>query len=111
MQPRRAQTPISFRSDRAARRLADLTRDGRSQAEVIEQALDCLADREAGLSNATLRDTRFDFQHEPLFDDDKSRALYEEMMVIARRGRSTQWKFGSIADFDSQQYDENGNPR
>lgn len=37
--PRSRQTPISFRSDRAAELLAKLTRDGRSQAQVIEEAL------------------------------------------------------------------------
>ncbi len=37
--PRNRQTPISFRSDQAARLLADLTCDGRSQAQVIEEAL------------------------------------------------------------------------
>lgn len=37
--PRHRQTPISFRSDIAARLLAQLTRDGRSQAQVIEEAL------------------------------------------------------------------------
>ena len=42
MQPRRKQTPISIRSDRAAARLALLTQDGRSQAAVIEEALERL---------------------------------------------------------------------
>jgi hypothetical protein len=37
--PRSRQTPISFRSDKAAELLAKLTRDGRSQAQVIEEAL------------------------------------------------------------------------
>ena len=37
--PRHRQAPISFRSDLAARLLAQLTRDGRSQAQVIEEAL------------------------------------------------------------------------
>lgn len=37
--PRSRQTPISFRSDRAAELLRHLTRDGRSQAQVIEDAL------------------------------------------------------------------------
>lgn len=37
--PRHRQAPISFRSDKAARLLAQLTRDGRSQAQVIEEAL------------------------------------------------------------------------
>jgi len=37
--PRSRQTPISFRSDKAAELLAQLTRTGRSQAQVIEEAL------------------------------------------------------------------------
>lgn len=37
--PRHRQKPISFRSDVAAGLLAQLTRDGRSQAQVIEEAL------------------------------------------------------------------------
>ena len=40
MQPRRSQKPITIRSDRAAARLAILTRDGSSQADIIEKALD-----------------------------------------------------------------------
>lgn len=47
MVPRRTQTPITIRSDRAAARLKRLTRYGRSQAEVIEEALDQLPDIEA----------------------------------------------------------------
>ena len=42
MQARRKQTPVAIRSDRAAARLRLLTRDGRSQAQVIEEALDKL---------------------------------------------------------------------
>lgn len=37
--PRHRQTAISFRSDKAAKLLAQLTGDGRSQAQVIEDAL------------------------------------------------------------------------
>ena len=37
---RRRQPPITIRSAKAAARLALLTRDGRSQAQVIEEALD-----------------------------------------------------------------------
>ena len=37
--PRHRQAPISIRSDVAARLLRQLTRDGRSQAQVIEDAL------------------------------------------------------------------------
>lgn len=38
--PRHRQKPIAIRSDKAARLLARLTRDGRSQAQVIEEALE-----------------------------------------------------------------------
>ncbi len=37
--PRHRQAAITIRSDKAARLLAQLTRDGRSQAQVIEDAL------------------------------------------------------------------------
>jgi hypothetical protein len=37
--PRHRQAAITIRSDEAARLLAQLTRDGRSQAQVIEDAL------------------------------------------------------------------------
>ncbi len=37
---RRHQPPITIRSAKAAERLALLTRDGRSQAQVIEEALE-----------------------------------------------------------------------
>ena len=37
--PRHRQTPITIRSDVAAQLLKQLTRDGRSQAQVIEEAL------------------------------------------------------------------------
>ncbi len=37
--PRHRQRPITIRSDLAAQLLAQLTRDGRSQAQVIEDAL------------------------------------------------------------------------
>ena len=39
---RRAQQPITIRSDRAAARLKLLTRDGRSQAQIIEDALEAV---------------------------------------------------------------------
>jgi len=48
--PRSRQTPISFRSDKAAELLAKLTRDGRSQAQVIEEALEQVAQTAPQLS-------------------------------------------------------------
>lgn len=40
MQPRRAQPALTIRSSRAIERLKLLTRDGRSQAQVVEEALE-----------------------------------------------------------------------
>jgi hypothetical protein len=48
--PRHRQKPISFRSDEAARLLKQLTRDGRSQAHVIEEALKLAAASKPRLS-------------------------------------------------------------
>ena len=53
--PRRQQRGVTIRSDHALARLALLTRDGRSQVEVIEDALDRMPlpaaqDREAFLA-------------------------------------------------------------
>jgi hypothetical protein len=42
--PRHRQTPVSFRSDKAAALLARLTRNGQSQARVIEDALEKAAE-------------------------------------------------------------------
>ena len=49
--PRHRQAPISFRSDLAARLLAQLTRSGRSQAQVIEEALAKAAERAPRMSS------------------------------------------------------------
>jgi hypothetical protein len=48
--PRHRQRPISFRSDLAAQLLAQLTRGGRSQAEVIEDALAKAANEQTPLT-------------------------------------------------------------
>lgn len=48
--PRHRQKPIAFRSDKAARLLAEMTRDGRSQAQVIEEALEQVARKAPRLS-------------------------------------------------------------
>ncbi len=51
--PRSKQTPISFRSNKAAALLAQHIRNGRSQAEVIEEALESLP-----VEDATARSKR-----------------------------------------------------
>lgn len=86
---RRKQKPISIRSDRAAARLARLTRDGRSQAEVIEEALERMP-LPANGDEADVRRARIE-------------ALAEQIAAKPRR-------FRSMAEFDRDQYDERGLP-
>jgi hypothetical protein len=91
MTPRRAQAPISFRSDRAAARLKLLTRTGRSQAEVIEEALELAADpltEGESRNNAVLR-------------------LRNALHLLHERTPPVP----SMAEFDANEYDEHGNPR
>ena len=83
---RRAERPITIRSDRAARRLALLTRGGRSQVSVIEEALERMpvppeADAELRARIAAI--------------------LYE----VDANG------VPSMAEFDAREYDGRGNPR
>jgi len=83
---RRAQQPITIRSDRAAHRLALLTRGGRSQASVIEEALERM----------------------PLPKDAESelRARIEAILDQASPA-----SIPSMAAFDAREYDEHGQPR
>lgn len=89
MQPRREQPAITIRSARAFERLKVLTRDGRSQAQVIEEALDRMPAPPPADSNIDMR-------------------LAELNRLIARIPK------GSIVDmktFDAAEYDENGDLR
>ena len=87
MRPRRAQTPIHFRSDKAAMILARQVRQGRSQATVVEEALEKLdADAEFESYLAKIRD-------------------------IQDRAAQVTPRFKSMAEFDAHEYDERGNPR
>jgi hypothetical protein len=63
--PRHRQTPISFRSDIAAELLSKLTRDGRSQAQVIEEALTKAIEAKANLT-VEERNARIDAIVKPL---------------------------------------------
>lgn len=90
MQPRRKQTSITIRSDRAAARLALLTQDGRSQAAVIEEALERLpVPSETAKLDLEARKARL-------------RAILAEVDPSTIR---------SMAEFDAAEYDERGNPR
>jgi len=62
---RRRQPPITIRSARATALLARLTANGRSQAEVIEEALERLAERRQTLAQALAPAVPLDFDWEP----------------------------------------------
>lgn len=89
MQPRRAQQPITIRSDRAAARLKLLTRDGRSQAEVIEEALEALP--------------------VPQPEHDRAARMARINAILAELHQRTD--IPSLAEFDAREYDERGLPR
>lgn len=88
MKPRRQQTPITFRSDRAAHRLALLARSGRSQAEIIEEALEKVP--------------------LPPASDEERQAFLDEIDEITRRSAARRRKWKSLAEFDEATYDERG---
>lgn len=87
---RRRQQPITIRSNRAAERLWRLAVDGRSQASIIEEALDRM----------------------PLPDRKPSQAEIEatkaRILELASRIRH---RIPSMAEFDAREYDERGNLR
>ena len=89
---RRAQKPITIRSDRAAARLSLLTRDGRSQARVIEEALE-------QMHIPTERP-----KHSPR---EAARLKRIELLI----DRLSTAGIPSMAEFDAMDYDENGDPR
>jgi len=88
MQPRREQPSITIRSTRAVERLKLLTKDGRSQAEVIEEALDRMP--------------------EPRPGGDEQKRWNQIMEILDRIDTSS---IPTMAEFDRQEYDENGLPR
>lgn len=91
MQPRRAQPALTIRSTRAVERLKLLTRDGRSQAQVVEEALE-----------------RMPLPEQPALPPEEvaRRARIDTLIeTLSRSG------IPSMADFDAKEYDENGLPR
>jgi hypothetical protein len=90
MQPRRKQPPITIRSERALQRLKVLTRTGRSQAEVIEEALERMPDP----------------GRTPEDDLDARRARIDAITRLTSKSG-----IPSMAEFDAREYDQRGNPR
>ena len=78
---------VSIRSDKLAARLKLLARNGRSQAEIIEEALDRLPI--------------------PGADDIEARRARIEAII----DRLSQSGLPTMAEFDREEYDEHGNPR
>lgn len=85
---RRQQRAITIRSDHALARLALLTRDGRSQVQVIEEALDRMP--------------------VPRHEADKSarRARIEAILETVPQKR-----YPTMSELDALDYDEEGNCR
>jgi antitoxin VapB len=88
MKPRRQQKPITIRSDKAAQRLALFTQHGRSQAAVIEDALERLP--------------------VPPTEEERNRAFVEEIDKIIERAAKAPRRWKSLAEFDEATYDERG---
>jgi hypothetical protein len=86
---RRAQTAIHIRSDKAAGILARHVRPGRSQAVVVEDALEKLESSAVNEQNDFMAKIK-DIQH---------------------RAALAPWKYANIKEFDGQEYDERGNLR
>jgi len=92
MQPRRQQPPITFRSARAAQLLARHTATGKSQAQVIEEALERLP--------------------APAMHEDEEAAFEERMARLdALLEHVTPTPPGTMALFDYEEYDSDGLPR
>jgi hypothetical protein len=85
---RRAQRALTIRSDRALARLALLTRDGRSQADVIEEALDRMP--------------------LPIVPESLDAFRRKVDAILAEVGPGD---IQSMAEFDAATYDEAGLPR
>lgn len=90
-QPRRKQPSITIRSARAAELLNMLTKDGRSQAQVIEEALERMP--------------------RPEQDDEDYKAWVAELEAIVDRIAAKPRRFRNMAEFDAHEYDEHGLPR
>lgn len=89
MQPRRKQPSITIRSQRAVERLKLLTRDGRSQAAIVEEALERM----------------------PLPPQERLTLKQREARIMEILERIDPDSIPTMAEFDAREYDERGNPR
>lgn len=89
MQPRRKQPSITIRSQRAVERLKLLTRDGRSQAAIVEEALERM----------------------PLPPQERLTLKQREARIMEILEGIDPDSIPTMAEFDAREYDERGNPR
>ena len=87
---RRRQPVITIRSDKAVARLALLTRDGRSRAEVIEEALE-----------------RMPLPPAPLLAADREAIIARIQALVATIPKR---RYSTMADIDAEMWDEDGLP-
>lgn len=80
-----------IRSDFVAERLKMLTRNGKSQAVILEEILA----KESG--------------DEVVFDPKENLRLF--LAELKERGPSKKRKYASMSEFDAHEYDQQGNPR
>lgn len=85
---RRRQRAITIRSDHALARLALLTRDGRSQAQVIEEALD-----------------RMPLPRQETAKTERRARIEAILATVPKR------RYPSMAELDALEYDDEGNCR
>lgn len=91
MVPRRKQPAITIRSQRVIDLLQLLTKDGRSQAQVVEEALERMP--------------------RPALSDEERMNFYARISAIQAEAARTDFRYEDMADFDRQEYDERGLPR
>lgn len=89
--PRRKQPSITIRSARAVALLRGLTRNGRSQAQIIEEALERMS--------------------QPVAPIDDIDAFRGEIRAIQEMAAKEPFRHNDMAEFDRQEYDERGLPR
>jgi antitoxin VapB len=86
--PRRRQRAITIRSDHALARLALLTRSGRSQAEIIEEALDRMP------------------LPKPVAGREERRAKIRAILTLVPKRT-----YPTMAELDAENFDDEGNCR
>lgn len=89
--PRRKQPAVTIRSSKVVELLKVLTRNGRSQTQVVEDALERMP--------------------RPDPSQAEMEAWLSEIRAIQELAAKTPFRYEDMADFDRKEYDERGLPR